>query len=199
MLGTPNQRTHTVEFVKLTRSNNRRRTPVAGTFKTLRSAIRNERRGTLSRRGIVFIRDNFSATHGERDATTSSYGFWLDRSPPTRPYGSDLAIFICFLHVKSFFGGRNFGTDDDEVKGAVVNIRLQSQAASFYGDGIQKPVPRYDMHLENSVIFLLGVSNFLFLNIYLTRHVCLHSGRTAHNVRSKICSGHARMTCRYEY
>jgi hypothetical protein len=45
-----------------------------------------------------------------------------------------------FLHLKAFLGGRRVH-DDKEVKEAV-NTWFASQAASFYGAGIQKLVPR---------------------------------------------------------
>jgi hypothetical protein len=44
-------------------------------------------------------------------------------------------------------GGQNFN-EDDEVKKAI-SAWLQSQASSFYDEGIQKLVPRYDKCLNN--------------------------------------------------
>ena len=44
-------------------------------------------------------------------------------------------------------GGQNF-KEDDEVKKAV-SAWLQSQASSFYDEGIQKLVSRYDECLNN--------------------------------------------------
>jgi hypothetical protein len=49
--------------------------------------------------------------------------------------------------MKSFMGGQNFN-NDDEVKKAI-SAWLQSQASSFYDEGIQKLVPRYDKCLYN--------------------------------------------------
>ncbi|VVC26150.1 Hypothetical protein CINCED_3A011472 [Cinara cedri] len=49
--------------------------------------------------------------------------------------------------TKSFMGGQNFN-EDDEVKKAI-SAWLQSQASSFYDEGIQKLVPRYDKCLNN--------------------------------------------------
>jgi hypothetical protein len=51
-----------------------------------------------------------------------------------------------FLHLKSFLAGRQF--HDDEVKEAVTTW-FASQAASFYDEGIQKLVQRYDKCLNN--------------------------------------------------
>ena len=58
-------------------------------------------------------------------------------------YSPDLAPsdFHLFLHLKSFFADRWF--HDSEVKEAVT-MCFASQAASFYDEGIQKLVPRYD-------------------------------------------------------
>jgi len=65
------------------------------------------------------------------------------------PYNPDLAPsdFHLFLHLKSFLAGRQFH-DDDEVKETVTTC-LTSQAASFYDEGIQKLVQRYDKCLNN--------------------------------------------------
>jgi len=57
-------------------------------------------------------------------------------------YSPDLAPsdFHLFLHLKSFLVGRRF---HDEVK-EVVDTCFASKAASFYNEGIQKLVQRYD-------------------------------------------------------
>ena len=61
--------------------------------------------------------------------------------PPPPPYSPDLAPsdFHLFLILKSFLDGRRFH-DDNEVK-ETVTTRFASQAASFYDEEIQKPVP----------------------------------------------------------
>jgi hypothetical protein len=76
----------------------------------------------------------------------ATFGWEQFDHPPYRP---DLAPsdFHVFLHLKTFVGGRRF-YGDNEVKEAV-NTWSASQAASFYGAGIQKPVPRYDKRLNN--------------------------------------------------
>ena len=55
--------------------------------------------------------------------------------------------FHLFLHLKKFQGGKRFD-DDDDLKDAVQKW-LTSQAAAFYEEGIQKPVPCYDKCLNN--------------------------------------------------
>ena len=64
-------------------------------------------------------------------------------------YSPDLAPsdFHLFLHLKKFLGGKRFD-DDDDLKDAVQKW-LTSQAATFYEEGIQKLVPRYDKCLSN--------------------------------------------------
>jgi hypothetical protein len=52
-----------------------------------------------------------------------------------------------FLHLKSLLAGRRFH-DNNEVKEAVPTC-FASQAASFYDEGIQKLVQRYDKCLNN--------------------------------------------------
>ena len=72
---------------------------------------------------------------------------WEQMNHP--PYSPDLAPsdFHLFLHLKKFLGSKRFDEDDD-LKGAVQKW-LTSQAASFYEEGIQKLVPRYDKCLNN--------------------------------------------------
>jgi len=52
-----------------------------------------------------------------------------------------------FLHLKKFLGGKRF--DDDSDLKDIVQKWLKSRAAAFYGEGIQKLVPRYDKCLNN--------------------------------------------------
>jgi histone-lysine N-methyltransferase SETMAR len=55
--------------------------------------------------------------------------------------------FHLFLHLKNFLAGQRFNNDED-VKRAV-QMWLSSQAATFYDEGIQKLVSRYDKCLNN--------------------------------------------------
>ncbi|GFW94725.1 uncharacterized protein TNCV_4247651 [Trichonephila clavipes] len=57
-----------------------------------------------------------------------------------------LAIFI-FSYISSFLAGKHFN-NDKELKENVSNW-LQTQAATFYEEGIEKLVPRYDTCLQN--------------------------------------------------
>ncbi|KAL4143360.1 hypothetical protein QTP88_005698 [Uroleucon formosanum] len=116
------------------------------TLKKLRSAIKNNRRGMLSR-GIVFIHDNARPRTANVTKQLLTDFAWEQFNHP--PYSPDLAPsdFHFFLHMKSFMGGQNFN-EDDEVKKAI-SAWLQSQASSFYDEGIQKLVPRYDKCLNN--------------------------------------------------
>ena len=116
------------------------------TLKKLRSAIKNKRRGMLSR-GTVFIHDNARPHTANVTKQLLADFAWEQFNHP--PYSPDLAPsdFHLFLHMKSFMGGQNFN-EDDEVKKAI-SAWLQSQASSFYDEGIQKLVPRYDKCLNN--------------------------------------------------
>jgi hypothetical protein len=51
-----------------------------------------------------------------------------------------------FLHLKSFLAGQ--WIHNDEVKEAVT-MCFASQVASFYDEGVQKLVHRYDKYLNN--------------------------------------------------
>jgi histone-lysine N-methyltransferase SETMAR len=65
-------------------------------------------------------------------------------------YSPDLALsdFHLFLHLKKFPAGQRFN-DDEDVERAEQKW-LSSQAATFYDEGIQKLVSRYDKCLNNS-------------------------------------------------
>jgi histone-lysine N-methyltransferase SETMAR len=69
--------------------------------------------------------------------------------PPPHPYSPDLepSDFHLFLRLKKFLAGQRFLNDDD-VEVALKKC-LSSQAATFYKEGTQKPVPRYDKCLNN--------------------------------------------------
>ncbi|GFV85048.1 histone-lysine N-methyltransferase SETMAR [Trichonephila clavipes] len=64
-------------------------------------------------------------------------------------YSPDLtpSDFHLFLHLKSFLAGKHFN-NDKELKENVSNW-LKTQAATFYEEGIEKLVPRYDTYLQN--------------------------------------------------
>ena len=115
------------------------------TLQKLRRAIQNKRHGMLSR-GVVMIHDNTRLhTAAATQNLITTFG-WEQFDHP--PYSPDLAPsdFHLFLHLKSFLAGRRF--HDDEVKEAVT-MCFASQAASFYDEGIQKLVQRYDKCLNN--------------------------------------------------
>ena len=94
--------------------------------------------------GVVMIHDVRPHTAA---ATQNLVTFgWEQFDHP--PYSPDLAPsdFHLFLHLKSFLAGRQL--HDNEVKEAV-NTYFASQAASFYDEGLQKLVQRYDKCLNN--------------------------------------------------
>jgi len=117
-----------------------------GTLKKLRRANHNKRRGMLSQ-GVVMIHDSARPhTAAATQNLITTFG-WEQFDHP--PYSPDLvpSDFRLFLHLKSFLAGRRFH-DDNEVKEAVTTC-FASQAASFYDEGIQKLVQRYDKCLNN--------------------------------------------------
>jgi len=95
----------------------------------------------------VTIHDNArSHTAAATQNLITTFG-WEQFDHP--PYNPDLgpSDFHLFLHLKSFLAVRQFH-DDNEVKEAVTTC-FTSQAASFYDEGIQKLVQRYDKCLNN--------------------------------------------------
>ncbi|GBN52800.1 hypothetical protein AVEN_79845-1 [Araneus ventricosus] len=64
------------------------------------------------------------------------------------PYSPDLAPsdFHLFRHLKHHLGGNHY-SDDEDVKTAVTSW-LSEQAASFYEEGIQNLVVRYNKRLS---------------------------------------------------
>jgi len=98
-------------------------------------------------RGVMMIHDSacpHTATAMQNLITT--FG-WEQFDLP--PYSPDLvpSDFHLFLHLKSFLAGWRFH-DDNEAKEAVT-MCFALPAASFYDEGIQKLVQRYDKCLNN--------------------------------------------------
>ncbi|GFU99501.1 histone-lysine N-methyltransferase SETMAR [Trichonephila clavipes] len=108
--------------------------------------VKNKRRGFLSK-GVVFLHDN-ARPHTANVTKTLLRGFGWDVFDHP-PYCPDLAPsdFHLFLHLKSFLAGKHFN-NDKELKENVSNW-LKTQAATFYEEGIEKLVPRYDTCLQN--------------------------------------------------
>jgi len=87
--------------------------------------------------GVVMICDNahpHTATATQNLVTT--FGWEQFDHPPYSPELVPCDLHL-FLHLKSFLAGQRF--DDDKVKEAITTC-FQSQAASFYNEGIQKLV-----------------------------------------------------------
>ena len=115
-------------------------------LRRLGKAVQNRRRGKLSR-DIVLIHDN-SRPHTTRQTQTLLHDefHWDTFGHP--PYSPDLAPsdFYLFLKMKGHLAGRRF-TDDEDLQHAVVDW-LNSQAAVWYEEGINKLVSRYDKCLN---------------------------------------------------
>ncbi|GFW89030.1 mariner Mos1 transposase [Trichonephila clavipes] len=116
------------------------------TLRKLRRAIQNKRRRFLSK-GVVFRQDN-TRPHTAKVTKTLLRGFGWDVFDHP-PYSPDLApsYFHLFLHLKSFLASKHFN-NDKELKENVSNW-LKTQAETFYEEGIEKLVPRYDTCLQN--------------------------------------------------
>lgn len=115
------------------------------TLKRLRRAIQNKRRGKLSS-GIVLLHDN-ARPHTARTSKEllENFGWELFDHPP---YSPDLAPsdFHLFTKMKVWLGQQRFNTNE-ELKTSVQDW-LTTQAATWYEEGIQKLVPRYDKCLN---------------------------------------------------
>lgn len=115
------------------------------TLRRLRRAIQNKRRGMLTS-GIVLIHDN-ARPHTARVTQRLLQQFQWDifEHPP---YSPDLAPsdFHLFPELKQWLGGQRFQTDV-ELK-ETVTTHFQSLAATFYEEGIEKLVHRYDKCLN---------------------------------------------------
>jgi histone-lysine N-methyltransferase SETMAR len=111
------------------------------TLKKLRHAIRNKRRGMLSR-DVVMLHDNVRPhTAASQQDLIATFG-WEQFHHAL--YSPDFAPsdFHVFLYLKTFLGDRRFH-DDNQVREAV-NTCFELQAASFNNAGTQTLVPRYD-------------------------------------------------------
>ncbi|GFV39220.1 histone-lysine N-methyltransferase SETMAR [Trichonephila clavipes] len=124
--------------------------------------------GRKVRSGYLSFRTNGSALpitpkrSSSRDVGTSSYRYHTAAySPASVSVNSrtNNTIFVAsipdltpsdfhlFLHLKSFLAGKHFN-NDKELKENVSNS-LKTQVATFYEEGIEKLVPRYDTCLQN--------------------------------------------------
>lgn len=115
------------------------------TIQRLRRAIQNKRRGMLSS-GIVLLHDNARPHTAAATTNLLQRLQWDVFDHPA--YSPDLAPsdFHLFAHMKRWLGGQRFDTDEALQTG--VQRWLQAQAATFYQEGIDKLVPRYDKCLN---------------------------------------------------
>jgi [histone H3]-lysine36 N-dimethyltransferase SETMAR len=115
------------------------------TLNKLRRAIQNRRRGKLSS-GVILLHDNARPhTAAKTQEKIQDFRWELFNHPP---YSPDLAPsdYFLFLHFKRWLGGQRF-ENDKEIKNAVENW-FNSQAVSFYAEGLRKLVQRYEKCLE---------------------------------------------------
>lgn len=117
------------------------------TLQNLRRAIQNKRRGMLSS-GFVLLHDN--ARPHTANATKNllqRFGWEVFDHPP---YSPDLAPsdFHLFPRMKKSLGGHHFATDNELQTS--VQTWLKAQAATFYEEGIEKLIPRYEKCLNRN-------------------------------------------------
>lgn len=115
------------------------------TLKKLRRAIQNKRRGMLTS-GVVLIHDNARPhTAARTRGLLEEFRWELFEHPP---YSPDLAPcdFHLFTKMKVWLGTQRFVVNEELMSG--IRIWLNDQAATFYDEGIQKLVPRYDKCLN---------------------------------------------------
>jgi len=115
------------------------------TLEKLRRAIQNKCQGKLSSK-VLFFHDNARPHMANRTRELFDHFGWevfdhLLYSPDLAP--SDYHLFP---NMKTWLAKQRF--DDDAELQAGVNEWLKSQAAKFYGDGINKRVHRYDKCLN---------------------------------------------------
>ena len=115
------------------------------TLKRLRRAIQNKRRGILTS-GIVLIHDNACPHSAAATQQILKQFKWDVFDHP--PYSPDLAPsdFHLFPELKKWLGGRRFGTNEELQD--TVKAYFRSLAATFYEEGIEKLVHRYEKCLN---------------------------------------------------
>ena len=115
------------------------------TLKKLRRAIQNKRRGKLSSK-VLFFHDNARPHTVNRTRELLDHFGWEVFDHP--PYSPDLAPskYHFFPNMKTWLPTQRF--DDDAKLQAGVNEWLKYQVATFYDDGINKLVHRYDKRLN---------------------------------------------------
>jgi hypothetical protein len=115
-------------------------------MKKLCRVIQNKRQGMLTC-GLMLLHNNARPhTATKTQALITSFGWEQFHHPPLQPdlAPSDLHLFLC---LKKFLAGQRFLNDDDVKETA--KKWPPSQAATFYEEGIQKRVLRYDKCLNN--------------------------------------------------
>ncbi|GBL73969.1 Histone-lysine N-methyltransferase SETMAR [Araneus ventricosus] len=96
--------------------------------------------------GIVLLHDNARPHSAGVTQNPAQQFSWEQLDHP--PYSPDLAPsdYHLFLNLKRDFEGRRFDSDDDAKNG--VQQWLSSLAATFFEEGIDKLVSRYDKCLK---------------------------------------------------
>ena len=119
--------------------------PYCETMKTLRRKIQNKRRGKLSSK-VLFFDDNALLHMAKRTRRLLDHFGWKVLHHP--PYSPDLSPrdYHLFPNMKTWLTTQRF--DNDAEMQAGVNEWLKSQDATFYDDGINKLVHRYDKCLN---------------------------------------------------
>jgi len=111
----------------------------------LRQAIKEKRRGKLSR-GILFHQDNAPAhTSHVAMATIHECGYELLPHPP---YSPDLAPsdFHLFRHLKDFLRGKQFCNDSEVI--AEINQWFEDQPDDFFKEGVLSLKHRWEKTIQ---------------------------------------------------
>jgi len=118
------------------------------TLRKLRRAIQNKRQGMLTK-GVALLHDSARPHHTAACTKTLIEEFnWDILDHP--PYSPDLAPSDnhLFPSMKSFIASQRFGSSAELMNG--VNQWVNSLAAPFFKEGIQKLVPYYKKCIETN-------------------------------------------------
>jgi histone-lysine N-methyltransferase SETMAR len=107
--------------------------------------IENKQHGMLTK-GVILLHDNaWTHTAARTNALIRLFN-WATFDHP--PYSPDLAPsdYYPFIKMKVWLATQHFHTNKEVMDG--VNNGLHELAASFFDEGLQKLVPRYDKCLN---------------------------------------------------
>jgi histone-lysine N-methyltransferase SETMAR len=120
------------------------------TLTKLHRAGHTEQRRAMLTSGLVLLHDNVLPHTAARTGTLlESFNWELFDHPP---YSPDLVLsdYYLFTYLKNWMQSQRPNNNEELMEGT--KTWLSSQAADFFGTGLQKLIPRYDTCLNSAEV-----------------------------------------------